>query len=321
MPTENPKISAYVPQIVYDRFKQYQDERQLSMSQAVAQLITEYFGIDLSKNITEQSTSELPIRLSLVEQELEDLKQKTASLLVRVDNLQSTSELPISFNDQFFRELLSRLFSESQANQVSELLEKQVNLSHVRLKTDDAQGIQGYNPDSESFSSLLNESLNKTDLLESVGSPSSSGGSFSSELKDELDESLHAQLDQKVNYEIDVNLLPYPDLVDPLVSDKDSSTSEPDCILQGEPPHNSKFKLSSKKLAYRLGTTDGYIQNQRSKLDYEQFTKWTTQKDPNRIGWQSIKEGRKVYYVPATNDSFSLSLLAEYFRVQPYYAG
>lgn len=45
MPTDNPKISAYVPQLVYDTFKQFQDERGISMSQAVIVILAEYFGI------------------------------------------------------------------------------------------------------------------------------------------------------------------------------------------------------------------------------------------------------------------------------------
>ena len=45
MPTDKPKLSAYIPQSVYDRFKQFQDERQLPMSQAVAVILVEYFGL------------------------------------------------------------------------------------------------------------------------------------------------------------------------------------------------------------------------------------------------------------------------------------
>lgn len=45
MPTNNPKISAYVPQAVYDRFKEFQQKQELSMSQAVIVIFTEYFGL------------------------------------------------------------------------------------------------------------------------------------------------------------------------------------------------------------------------------------------------------------------------------------
>jgi hypothetical protein len=43
MPTENPKISAYVPKVVHDAFREYQQKRGLSMSQAAIEIFVEYF--------------------------------------------------------------------------------------------------------------------------------------------------------------------------------------------------------------------------------------------------------------------------------------
>jgi hypothetical protein len=57
MPTDNPKISLYVPQQVFDRFKSFQEERKLSMSQAGIVILAEYFGIkETIKEITEGTT-------------------------------------------------------------------------------------------------------------------------------------------------------------------------------------------------------------------------------------------------------------------------
>lgn len=57
MPTDNPKISLYVPQQIFDRFKEFQEERKLSMSQAGIVIIAEYFGIEETiKEITEGTT-------------------------------------------------------------------------------------------------------------------------------------------------------------------------------------------------------------------------------------------------------------------------
>jgi len=47
MPTANPKISAYVPPHIFDRFRKFQEECKLSMSQAVAVILSEYFQLDL----------------------------------------------------------------------------------------------------------------------------------------------------------------------------------------------------------------------------------------------------------------------------------
>lgn len=57
MPTDNPKISLYVPQKIYDRFKEFQEKQDLSMSQAGIVILAEYFGIEETiKEITEGTT-------------------------------------------------------------------------------------------------------------------------------------------------------------------------------------------------------------------------------------------------------------------------
>lgn len=95
MPTENPKISAYVPQVVYDRFKKFQEERGLSMSQAAIEVFVEYFGINLADNSTKEFTSGLPDRVGQLEQIVSDLKQSYIWLTQKLDSIQSTGGLPV----------------------------------------------------------------------------------------------------------------------------------------------------------------------------------------------------------------------------------
>jgi hypothetical protein len=45
MVTPNPKVSAYVPQAIKDRLKQFSEEHDLSESQAVSAILAEYFGM------------------------------------------------------------------------------------------------------------------------------------------------------------------------------------------------------------------------------------------------------------------------------------
>lgn len=91
MSTENPKISAYVPQVVFDRFKKYQEERGISMSQAVLEIFTHYFGLNLEES-TEEFTSGLPGRLIQVEESLIELKQLYINLAAKVENIKTISE-------------------------------------------------------------------------------------------------------------------------------------------------------------------------------------------------------------------------------------
>ncbi len=96
MPTENPKISAYVPQAVYDRFKQFQEEHKLSMSQAAIEIFAAYFGINLNPTVSGEFTGELQSRVDILEKVLADLQESHFVLSKKVNLMQSTSELPIT---------------------------------------------------------------------------------------------------------------------------------------------------------------------------------------------------------------------------------
>ena len=135
MPTENPKISAYVPQVVYDRFKQYQEERQLSMSQAVTEILAHCFELNLEFP-KKEFTSELPSRLIEIEQSLEELKGLYTQLASKVDHIQTTSKLlysntlnnvdhQIPVISESLSELKSKLLTDSSESEAkSELLGK-----------------------------------------------------------------------------------------------------------------------------------------------------------------------------------------------------
>lgn len=100
MPTDNKKISAYVPDVIYDRFIQYKDERGLSMSQVAIEIFATYFGINLNPTISNESTGELLSRVDTLEKELSGLKTYLKLLSERVDLMQSTSKLLINENTE-----------------------------------------------------------------------------------------------------------------------------------------------------------------------------------------------------------------------------
>lgn len=89
MPTDNPKISLYVPQKIYDRFREFQQEQNLSMSQAGTVVLAEYFGLEETIKETTEGTTIGGVTLT----DFEDLKSRVFSLEKLVDSIKSTSKL------------------------------------------------------------------------------------------------------------------------------------------------------------------------------------------------------------------------------------
>lgn len=90
MPTDNPKISGYVPQRIYDQFKDFQErQHRLSMSQTLTVILAEYFGLkDTIKEITEGTTIG-----GVTLAEFEQFKQRIEQLEKQVEQNKTTSSL------------------------------------------------------------------------------------------------------------------------------------------------------------------------------------------------------------------------------------
>ena len=98
MPTDNPKISAYVPQLIYDRFKQFQDDKKLSMSQAAIVILAEYFGLEQTIKETTEGITVGGVTLERVQSiesrltELESIESRLTELEKLLSQNQSTVE-------------------------------------------------------------------------------------------------------------------------------------------------------------------------------------------------------------------------------------
>jgi hypothetical protein len=116
MPTDNPKVSAYVPQAIKDRLTQFREERNISESQAVIIILAEYFEMtevlgrssDEIGGVTLAGMQAIEARLtSFVEQvenrltALEKTTQNKSELLV----VQEESSKENQFNDNPLSEL------------------------------------------------------------------------------------------------------------------------------------------------------------------------------------------------------------------------
>jgi len=163
MTTDNKKISAYVPDLIYDRFIQFKDERNISMSQAAIEIFAAYFGINLNPTISGESTSELQSRVSMLEKELVGLKNHFVLLSSRVDLIQSTSEPLI---DKVVEVPSGRDFiDKSESNLQNELLKDEIIEQPVDINI-----VNELQSDSDSESPKQLQLIDSTDLLSKLKS-------------------------------------------------------------------------------------------------------------------------------------------------------
>lgn len=89
MPTDNPKISLYVPQAIYDAFNKFKDEQKLSMSQAGIVILAEYFGLE---QIIKETTKGITIG-GVTLAKFQGLNDKFLKLEEEVNRLKFTNKL------------------------------------------------------------------------------------------------------------------------------------------------------------------------------------------------------------------------------------
>lgn len=237
MVTKNPKISAYVPQIINERFEEFKKERNIaSSSQAIAEILAEYFGISLADNSIKCTTGSLFGRLEQLEQSLFELKQYCVDLSNKVDTIQTTGIL-------------------LQPN-----LDNKIPISDGELPVSTPE---------ESTNGLLGDSGSE------IEDNRLNNGSIPSELKSDLPDLQSYQIETSVTLDHSNTL--------------------------GSLPSESNIKLNYSLLVERLGGTEAYLKNKKSTSSPEQFTEWTTKRDPDKIGWKSVKEGRNLYFIPASD--------------------
>lgn len=85
MSTDNERVAGYIKPKVYDRFKQFCDEKNLTVSKGLNIIIAEYFGIE--ENLDDR-TSIGGVTLS----EFEELKKKVEQMSSILDDLKSSSQ-------------------------------------------------------------------------------------------------------------------------------------------------------------------------------------------------------------------------------------
>lgn len=289
MPTENPKISAYVPQVVYDRFKEFKDERGLSFSQAAIEVFAEYFGINLVDNSTKEYTGGLPDRISQLEQLVADLKQSYVYLSEKVDSIQSTN-----FPSKPHSSLPNSIIFDSSSN-LANLSESDLYSGAVTFSN-----ISTSSSLSSLDSKLYDNSSSSVNL--SNTSTSSSLSSLDSKPIDNLSSELLGDTESK------------PPIIESLqentTGELDSSSDDKshkqlhlieseENFISGLLDELKSNPLQGKLLATRLGVTNSKLSTTKSTLSEEDFYNWTQEKDFDSIKWVNLGGGRSKGYAPA----------------------
>lgn len=317
MSTENPKISAYVPQVVYDRFKQFQEERGLSMSQAAIELFVEYFGINLSENSNKEYTGGLPDRISQLEQLVADLKQSYVYLSDKVDRIQSTSNLPEVKLDNKFNNLESKPLSSLPDSSV---FSSPINLAHLSESGlySDSVNLTSLSATDISTSSVNLSNVSTSSSFSILDSRPQNNSSTSVNLSNVSTSSSLSSLHGKPNDNLSSKLLSDSESKLPIIESlQENTTSEPNSgsddksnrqlnLIESE--ENSigglldelkSNPLQGKLLATRLGVSNSKLSTTKSSLSEKDFYNWTQEKDFDSIKWVSLGGGYSKGYVPA----------------------
>ncbi len=326
MGTDNPKVSAYVPQAIKDRLKQFREEQNLSESQAVTAILAEYFGMT---QVLGRSPEGLAVegvtlpRMKALEEKVANLTEVIESRFRELEGLVTSSGnasiLPVVHPEVLETEPVVDGSSHNLLTVPSEdLLENDEGKQESSLEGEPPK--QGINTQESSLPSESPEELPLQADTGHVGEPSS------------VEESVNLSGGQEISEAIEVSSAESKLSVDHKeitlgensVTGKDgSSDSEPPKNSEEALPHQSglPFELKSEphtefaplnsvKLSRRLGKGDQSVKHMKRKHDIEGFTKWIQEKDPDRIAWKHTPKG----YVPTgeLTDEQKLSLLKWY---------
>jgi hypothetical protein len=258
MPTDNKKISAYVSDVIYDRFVQFQKEHKLSMSKAAIEIFAAYFEINLNSIVSTESNSELQSRVAALEKEMSDLKQSYTNLFKKVDLMQSTSE-PLMSNPVEIpvdKDIYGELDSSSPYKLPKEdVVEQPIDVNII----------------DEPDSSLDSEPLITKPIEASV------------------DKDIHGELDSSIQNGLPLQLvLESPNKI---ISDLSGSVDE----LFHTLPIDTKFNsLKISALAKRFNLSDAMVHKIR-RFDINKQISYTASKDPDKRSWVYL-ESAKLFY-------------------------
>jgi hypothetical protein len=318
MGTDNPKVSAYVPQALKNRLKEFRKERNdISESQAVTIILAEYFQMPevLGRSPENAVAGGVTLgRMEALEEKLTDLAtlvdcrlQKLGEEIEKISRLsvvhQVTSVQIVSDGEQdggLPNEPLKEVPEQTVAINAGER-----NSSLDEPSSEPPQEQENDTQESSLLSKPPEELAIQPDRGE-VGESSS------------VEESVNLSGGQEISEVIEVSSTESKLLVDhqEIISDESSVGGE-DSSPDSEPPKNREeallhhselpfelkseppiefLPLSSVKLSKRFGKGEQTVKRMRLKYrdDVEKFIEWNRGQDPDKIAWEHVSKG----YVP-----------------------
>jgi hypothetical protein len=318
MGTKNPKVSAYVPQVLKDRLDEFIKERNnIPESQAVNIILAEYFGMTEVLNRSLENAVVGGVTLG----RMEALEEKLTDLATLVDcRLQKLGEEieKISRSSVVHHVTSAQIASDGEQdgslpNEPLEEVPDQTVIINAGERNSSLSEPTSEPPKEQEIDTQLNSLLSEP--LEELPTQPDTGqvGEPSS-----VEESVNLTTGQDVSETSEVSSTNSELLVDhqemalgeDSVSGKDSSPgselpknseealphhSELPFELKSEPPIEF-LPLSSVKLSKRFGKGDQAVKRMRLKYgdDVEKFIEWNRGQDPDKIAWEHMSKG----YVP-----------------------
>jgi hypothetical protein len=273
MVTQNPKVSAYVPQVLKDRLKQFTEERELSESQAVTVILAEYFGMNQVLGCSPEGSTVQGVTLAQIE-----------SLNSAIDGL---------------------------ADSVGELFKESVETDKRFAQLADAVAFLGKRIDhienSGSSSRVLSEPLEEKDthIIELQDKP------LDEVLNDFLDKrnenQPNAESEPSKVQEADENALTEVEL-EKSTPEAQEEESKPVFNLLGEPLNIKLKPFPANLLAARLVTDKATLSKKKAQLSEQDFYQWIASRDPDGIRWRAVGslKGYSKGYLPHEETSEEL---------------
>ena len=269
MSTKNPKVSAYIPQHIFDRFQSFCKEKGLSMSQATAVVFAGYFEIEPEVN-----------HLSGL------LADRIGDLELKLSELSYSSSNPIDSQKALVSELKSVLLKEIESS-ISELQKTLFD----RLESELKSSLQKEQP----LSSSLSEPHPKT--FDSMGNGQLGLLVEVKSLEESDPEKLSGSAPKKLASsgkpkDVDDEIAKAQKVVKTRVKSRPTQLKE---VADG------RTSMSTKQLAEHLKVKENTVTKAKSaakkKNDAESFTNWSRKANPEGYGWEYRSDSSLFYKV------------------------